>query len=60
VLDVQDIFDSALTISELHTGDFSERPERRGVGARVRFTLTFGGAQPQEQSGRPSMPPTPQ
>jgi hypothetical protein len=62
VFSVHDIFDSAPTLSELRTDDFVERTERRGVGTRVRLTLTyaFGGAQPQEQSGGPSAPPIPQ
>lgn len=65
VFNVQDIFDSAPTINELRTDDFFERSERRGIGTRARFTLTysFGGAQQQGQpdAGPPApMPAMPQ
>ncbi|MEJ0060949.1 MAG: TonB-dependent receptor [Terricaulis sp.] len=58
VFTVQDIFDSAPTLSELRTDAFFERSEERGVGTRFRLALTyqFGGAggPPEDQAPAPT------
>jgi ferric enterobactin receptor len=63
IASVEDIFDSSDTASQVLTDDYFERSESRGIGTRLRLTLTyqFGAVrdrrrdqqQPDQQSDQP-------